>query len=89
MNILGFNDIKILSNIEISKEIFKIEKKLFNLKLKKTTRQLFKSHDIKKAKRYLIQLRSILTLRLNYLEQKKTNSILNLIKSQNYLNESY
>ena len=89
MNILGFNDIKILSNIEISKEIFKIEKKLFNLKLKKTTRQLFKSHDIKKSKRYLIQLRSILTLRLNYLEQKKTNSILNLIKSQNYLNESY
>ena len=88
MNILRFNDVKILSNLEISKEIFRIEKKLFNLKLKKTTRQLFKSHDIKNAKRYLIQLRSILTLRLNYLEQKKTNSIRNLIKYRNHLNES-
>jgi ribosomal protein L29 len=41
MNILGFNDIKILSNIEISKEIFRIEKKLFNLKLKKNYTSTF------------------------------------------------
>ena len=46
MSIPQFNDIKTLSNIEISEAIITTEKELFNLKFKKATRQPFKSHEI-------------------------------------------
>ena len=53
MNFPQFTDIKRLSNIEISKNIVQIEKELFDLKFRKATRQPFKSHEIKYAKRKL------------------------------------
>ena len=47
MNFPQFNDIKLFSNIEISKHIIQAEKELFDLKFRKATRQPFKSHEIK------------------------------------------
>jgi len=44
---------------------------LFNLRFKKATRQNFKSHEIKSAKRRLAQLKTLLTSRLESLEQKE------------------
>ena len=49
---------------EISEAIIETENQLFNLRFKKATRQNFKSHEIKNAKRRLAQLKTLLTLRL-------------------------
>tara|TARA_B100000780_G_scaffold244514_1_gene188147 strand:+ start:434 stop:703 length:270 start_codon:yes stop_codon:yes gene_type:complete len=89
MNFPQFNDIKTLSNIEISKNIVQIEKELFDLKFRKATRQPFKSHEIKYAKRKLAQSKTILSVRLNRLEKANDNAIVNLIEKQNYLNGNF
>ena len=89
MSFPKFNDIKALSNTEISEAIIKTEKELFNLKFKKATRQPFKSHEIKFTKRRLAQLKTVLTLRLDALEQTNTNAIVNLIQKQNYLTGNF
>ena len=89
MSIPQFNEIKTLSNIEISEAIITTEKELFNLKFKKATRQPFKSHEIKFTKRRLAQLKTVLTLRLDALEQTNTNAIVNLIQKQNYLTGNF
>jgi len=89
MNFPQFNDIKTLSNIEISKNIVQIEKELFDLKFRKATRQPFKSHEIKYAKRKLSQSKTILSVRLNRLEKSNDNAIVNLIEKQNYLNGNF
>nr|QXM16361.1 50S ribosomal protein L29 [Chaetoceros gracilis]QXM17213.1 ribosomal protein L29 [Chaetoceros muellerii] len=85
MSLPKFNEIKELSNTEISNAIIKTEKELFTLKFKKATRQTFKSHEIKFAKRRLAQLKTFLTLRLDALEESQNNAVGNLIKKQNYL----
>lgn len=89
MSLPQFNDIKGFSNTEISDAILKTEKELFNLKFKKATRQPFKSHEIKFAKRRLAQLKTVLTLRLEALEQTNTNAVANLIQKQNYLTGNF
>ena len=89
MSLPQFNEIKGLSNLEISDAIIKAEKELFNLKFKKATRQPFKSHEIKFTKRQLAQLKTVLTLRLNALEQKNTNAIADLIQKENYLTGNF
>ena len=89
MSLPQFNDIKEFSNSEISDAIIKTEKKLFDLRFKKATRQPFKSHEIKFAKRQLAQLKTLLTLRLEILEQKNNNTIVNLIEKQNYLTGNF
>ena len=89
MSLPQFNDIKSLSNIEISKNIVQIEKELFDLKFRKATRQPFKSHEIKYAKRKLAQSKTILSVRLNRLEKTNDNAIVNLIGKQNYLNGNF
>jgi large subunit ribosomal protein L29 len=71
MGVPQFTDIISLSNAEISEAIIETENKLFNLRFKKATRQNFKSHEIKFAKRRLAQLKTLLTSRLQDLEQKK------------------
>jgi large subunit ribosomal protein L29 len=83
MGLPQFNDIKTLSNFEISEKIIETEKKLFNLKFKKATRQSFKAHEFKYTKRQLAQLKTLLSLRINALEQK--NALTNLLKKQNYI----
>nr|YP_009093237.1 50S ribosomal protein L29 [Roundia cardiophora]AIR75910.1 50S ribosomal protein L29 [Roundia cardiophora] len=82
MGIPKFNDIISLSNLEISEEIIKTEKTLFDLRFKKATRQPFKSHEIKNAKRKLAQLKTILTARLDTVEKKKSNTIVKLINKE-------
>ena len=64
MSLPNFNDIKLLSNAEISKSIIELEKKLFDLRFRKATRQSFKSHQIKQKKCQLVYFKTILTLRL-------------------------
>ena len=77
MGVPQFTDIISLSNAEISKAIIETENQLFNLRFKKATRQSFKSHEIKHTKRRLAQLKTLLTLRLQSLEQKENNLITN------------
>lgn len=77
MGLPTFTDIIALSNTEISEAIIETENQLFNLRFKKATRQSFKSHEIKNAKRRLAQLKTLLTLRLENLEQKNENLITN------------
>jgi large subunit ribosomal protein L29 len=73
MSLPKFTDILSLSNVEISEAIIETESKLFNLRFKKATRQNLKAHDIKYTKRYLAHLKTLLTLRLETVEQ--TNEI--------------
>ena len=89
MSLHQFSKIKTLSNKEISEIIIKTEKELFDLRFKKATRQPFKSHEIKNTKRQLAQLKTLLTLRLNVLEQTNTNALSNLIQKQNYLTGNF
>ena len=77
MSLPQFSDILSLSNTEISEAIIETENELFNLRFKQATRQSFKSHEIKYAKRRLAQLKTLLTLRLENLEQKdETNNLI-------------
>lgn len=69
MSLPHFNEIKTLSNTEVAESILKIEKELFNLRFKQATRQAFKAHEIKNAKRRIAQLKTLVSLRLNVLEQ--------------------
>ena len=71
MGLNKFHDIISLSNIEISEAIIETENQLFNLRFKKSTRQNFKSHEIKNTKRRLAQLKTLLTLRLQNLEENE------------------
>lgn len=69
MGVSQFTDIISLSDAKILEAIIETENKLFNLRFKKATRQNFKSHEIKFAKRYLAQLKTLLTSRLQDVEQ--------------------
>ena len=69
MSLSKFADIISLSNDEISEAIIETENQLFNLRFKQATRQTFKAHEIKNAKRRLAQLKTLLTSRLQTLEQ--------------------
>lgn len=84
-----FNDIKTLSNVEISEAIITTEKELFNLIFKKATRQPFKSHEIKYAKRRIAQLKTLLTLRLTALEKNTDNAVSTIVQQQNYLTGNF
>jgi ribosomal protein L29 len=70
MGLPTFTDIISLSNTEISEAIIETENKLFSLNFKKATRQNFKSHEIKKCKTSFSSTKTLLTLRLQNLEQK-------------------
>nr|YP_874462.1 ribosomal protein L29 [Phaeodactylum tricornutum]A0T0I7.1 RecName: Full=Large ribosomal subunit protein uL29c; AltName: Full=50S ribosomal protein L29, chloroplastic [Phaeodactylum tricornutum CCAP 1055/1]ABK20685.1 50S ribosomal protein L29 [Phaeodactylum tricornutum]QHR85639.1 50S ribosomal protein L29 [Phaeodactylum tricornutum] len=79
MSLPAFTEISSFSNTEISVAIIETENQLFNLRFKKATRQSFKSHEIKNAKRRLAQLKTLLSLRLENLDQKDDNLINTLI----------
>lgn len=70
MGLQKFTNIQPLSNTEIFEDIHQTENKLFNLRFQKATRQNFKSHEIKNEKRRLAQLKTILTLRSQRIENK-------------------
>lgn len=77
MGLPKFTDIISLSNTEISEAIIETENQLFNLRFKQATRQSFKSHEIKNAKRRLAQLKTLLTSRLENIELNDDNLIPN------------
>nr|YP_010594920.1 ribosomal protein L29 [Stephanopyxis turris]WAJ57655.1 ribosomal protein L29 [Stephanopyxis turris] len=56
-----FSDVTSFSDTQISEEILKTEKELFNLRFKKATRQPFKAHEIKNTKRRIAHLKTFLT----------------------------
>jgi large subunit ribosomal protein L29 len=82
MSISKFTDIITLSNKEIAEKIIKTENQLFNLRFKKATRQVFKSHEIKNSKRLLAQLKTLLTLRLKKPEGNEIKKHLRSFKCQ-------
>jgi large subunit ribosomal protein L29 len=84
MSLPQFTDVTSLSNNEISEAIIRTEKELFTLRFKKATRQPFKPHEIKHAKRRLAHLKTLLTLRLDLIEKKETNIVSELVKKNNY-----
>jgi len=73
MSLSKFTDLLSLSTTEIYNEVVETETKLFNLRFKKATRQNYKSHEIKKTKRLLAQLNTLLTSRL-----PDSNEIINI-----------
>jgi len=75
MTKLQFSDIISIPNKEIAEEIIKTENELFNLRFKKATRQTFKVHEIKKSKRRLAQLKTLLTFRLKDRRAKEKNML--------------
>ena len=77
MGVSQFTDIISFSSTEISEAIITTENELFNLRFRKATRQSFKSHEIKDKKRRLAQLKTLLTLRSENVEQKDKNPIIN------------
>jgi large subunit ribosomal protein L29 len=70
MGVPQFTDIISLSNTELSEAVIETENDLFNLRFKKATRQSFKSHEMKRTKRRLAQLKTLLSLRLENPQQK-------------------
>ena len=76
MSLAKFTDIISLSNTEISEAIIETENQLFNLRFKQATRQSFKSHEIKNAKRRLAQLKTLLTSRLENIEKTNQKTII-------------
>jgi large subunit ribosomal protein L29 len=79
MSLPQFIDIISLSNTEISEAIIETETELFNLRFKKATRQTFKAHEIKYAKRRLAQLKTLLTMRVKELDPKENENSKDLI----------
>jgi ribosomal protein L29 len=77
MGLAKFTEIVEFSNNQISEAIIEAETELFNLRFRQATRQSFKSHQIKNTKRRLAQLKTLLTLRLQNLEQEDNNLISN------------
>lgn len=59
MAFLNFSELKSLSNEGLAAEIVELKKQLFDLRLKKATRQSFKSHLFKHNKRKIAQLLTI------------------------------
>lgn len=79
MSLDQFTTIKAFSNLQILDEIKKSENELIKLQLKKKTRQLFKSHEVKLQKYYIVQLKTILTLRLYKLARNQVNTFQNIL----------
>jgi ribosomal protein L29 len=79
MSIPQFTDIISLSTTEISEAIIETENELFSLRFKKATRQTFKPHEIRYAKRRLAQLQTLLTMRLKEVDPKEKDVSNNLI----------
>lgn len=69
MSLTKFSEIIDLSNKEIVEKLDKAEKDVFDLQFRKATRKSFKSHELKNKKRYIAQLRTLLTRRANKFEK--------------------
>jgi large subunit ribosomal protein L29 len=61
MSFITFNELKNLSTEDIKKEILVAKKELFDLRLKKATRQSLKPHIFKHTKRKVAQLLTLIS----------------------------
>lgn len=59
MSFQSFSELKDLDDVKLSQEIVDAKKSLFDMRLKKATRQTFKSHLFKHTKRKIAQLMTI------------------------------
>nr|BDA99335.1 ribosomal protein L29 [Cryptomonas sp. NIES-3952] len=59
MAFLNFSDLKSLNSESLTAEVVELKKQLFDLRLKKATRQSFKPHLFKHNKRKIAQLLTI------------------------------
>ena len=59
MSFQSFSELKDLDDVKLSQEIVDAKKSLFDMRLKKATRQTFKPHVFKHTKRKLAQLMTI------------------------------
>lgn len=55
----SFSELKDLDDVKLSQEIVDAKKSLFDMRLKKATRQTFKPHLFKHTKRKIAQLMTI------------------------------
>ena len=59
MSFQSFSELKDLDDVKLSQEIVDAKKSLFDIRLKKATRQTFKPHLFKHTKRKIAQLMTI------------------------------
>lgn len=59
MSFQSFSGLKDLDDVKLSQEIVDAKKSLFDMRLKKATRQTFKPHLFKHTKRKIAQLMTI------------------------------
>ena len=59
MSFQSFSELKDLDDVKLSQEIVDAKKSLFEIRLKKATRQTFKPHVFKHTKRKIAQLMTI------------------------------
>ena len=59
MSFQNFSKLKDLDDVKLSQEIVDAKKSLFDMRLKKATRQTFKPHLFKHTKRKIAQLMTI------------------------------
>ena len=59
MSFQSFSEFKDLDDVKLSQEIVDAKKSLFDMRLKKATRQTFKPHLFKHTKRKIAQLMTI------------------------------
>jgi len=59
MSFQSFSEFKDLDDVKLSEEIVNAKKSLFDMRLKKATRQTFKPHLFKHTKRKIAQLMTI------------------------------
>lgn len=59
MSFQSFSELKDLDDVKLSQEIIDAKKSLFDMRLKKATRQTFKPHLFKHTKRKIAQLMTI------------------------------
>jgi|TARA_B100000497_G_C7375910_1_gene241500 large subunit ribosomal protein L29 len=59
MSFQSFSELKDLDDVKLSEEIVDAKKSLFDMRLKKATRQTFKPHLFKHTKRKIAQLMTI------------------------------
>ena len=84
MNLPKFSELIALTNREISEEIYKTEKIIFNLRFNRATQQTFKNHELKYNKCKLAQLKTLIRMRLPTRKFNEENTVIeNNIKYKN------
>ena len=71
MSLPNIDEITTLTNSELENEILNVKKELFRLRLRRGTKQSFKSHQLKHSKHRLAQLLMIKNSNVERLAIKK------------------